>query len=122
MEAPPPLKRFPHPRTTAFSPAALLLVTATAAAAQEPAPEAASPIVAEADRLLQEQQGAREQRVDLEQEKPIVGRSPVRQLQTREEAHMVVGNILPDPATRPDADLSAPLVAPLGVGFDDEVV
>jgi len=60
------MKRFPHPRTTVFSLAALLLVTATAAAAQEPAPEAASPIVAEADQLLQEQQAAREQRVDLE--------------------------------------------------------
>jgi small conductance mechanosensitive channel len=55
-----------HPRTTAFSLAALLLVTATAAAAQEPAREAASPLVAEADQLLQELDGARESRVDLE--------------------------------------------------------
>jgi len=61
------MKCFPHPRTTVFSLAALLLVTATAAAAQEPAPEAASPIVAEADQLLQEQQEAREQRVELEE-------------------------------------------------------
>jgi small conductance mechanosensitive channel len=60
------MKRFHHLRTTAFSLAALLLVTATAAVAQEPAPEAAAPIVTEADRLLQELQGARESGVDLE--------------------------------------------------------
>jgi len=60
------MKRFPYPLTTVFSLAALLLVTATAAAAQEPAPEAASPIAAEADQLLQDLQEAREQSVDLE--------------------------------------------------------